>query len=123
MDYNGRNCKTNLETKLKIQALAVFGGMLYWQNTKTNVINIMNATTAGTDRNIPLARQLSGLSGLAVIDSLPHSICKFVYLFTLFVNFVYGFRSEFVICHVCSNLIIASAAVQSCGEMLYITMK
>ncbi len=82
MDYDGRNRKTNLETKLKIQALAVFGGMLYWQNTKSNVIKIMNATTADTDRNI----SLSGLSDLAVINILPHPICKFVYLFTFIVD-------------------------------------
>ena len=86
MDYDGRNRKTNLETKLKIQALAVFGGMLYWQIYKTNSINVMNATTAVIDRNIPLARQWSGLSGLAIINSLPHPKCKFVYLFTFIVD-------------------------------------
>ncbi len=81
LDYDGGNKKTHLETKLNIQALAGFGGILYWQNSKTSVINVMNATSNDTYRNITLPRQWSNLHGLAVINNLPGILCKLVCLF------------------------------------------
>ena len=52
----------------------------------TNVIKVMNATTASVYRNISLARQWSSLTGMAVVNYLPNPICKFVYSSTFIVN-------------------------------------
>ena len=87
MDYDGRNMKTILETKVKIETLAVFENILYWQETNTRVINVIkNATiaeTVDTYRNISLARQWSNLTGLVVVNYLPDPICKLVYYLLL----------------------------------------
>ena len=85
MDYDGRDLKNILETKLKTDALAVFGDILYWQEPNNSVVNVMNVTTLDTYRNISLPRQWSSLTGLTVINYFPDPICKQVSIFIFIV--------------------------------------
>ena len=79
MDYDGRDNKTVLETEAKIQALAVFGDVMYWQKSNASVINVMNATSTDMYRTISLAKQWSRLTNLVVIDKLEDTFCELFY--------------------------------------------
>ena len=86
MDYDGRDYKTVLETEAKIQALAVFGDVMYWQKSNASVINVMNATsTVCTEmyRTISLAKQWSRLTNLVVIDKLEDTFRELFYTNTM----------------------------------------
>ena len=69
MDYDGRN-KQRVKAGDRINAMAVFGGILYWQKHNTNVVDVINAMTMEVNRTISLPKQWSILNDLRVIDTL-----------------------------------------------------
>ena len=89
MDYDGRNYKTVLQTEAKIQALAIFGDIMYWQKSNDSVINVMNATSVDMYRTISLAKQWSRLTNLVVIDKLEDTFCELFYTNTMCSTAVY----------------------------------
>ena len=76
MDYDGRNKERMVETGKRIDAMAVFEGMMYWQKHNTSVVHVINATTMEINRNISLPKQWSRLIDLKVIDTLHQRIGK-----------------------------------------------
>jgi hypothetical protein len=78
MDYDGRNNKRIVAAGDRIDAMAVFGGILYWHKHNTNVVRVINATTMEINRNISLPKQWSTLNDLKIIDTLHQRIGKFI---------------------------------------------